>query len=260
MKNFTSYLSFALMLTIVGIVLFHTWIWPCGNGTETPSASNTVDVTTTEQFDTTQHKIERENIEPVAVVYRNRPFLPPVPINVPSELVSVPAPTASVLTSGNTGTLKLTKGDTAAIVGLYLRQVMYYSDTPELPDTADVALTINDSIGANRIVYRSILVKNLRPVSVTNVNSYYADRFMVFPGLQFGGITDFQHNQFKPMAGLDIAFKFKTNTNVRIGYMVGPDIQLYTIGVSQLLRFKKLGDMIRTGQLNRKIKRGLITL
>jgi len=259
MKNFTSYLSFALMLTIVGIVLFHSWIWPCGIE-ETPSASSTVSVTTTQKFDSTEWKHEYQDLHPTKIVYRDRPFVPASFGGISLSSSGVPIPSASVLTSAGSGPLVLTGKDTAAIVNLYLREIMYYSDTPDLPDTAQISLTINDSIGANRILHRTILVKNTRPIFETKVNSYYADRFMVFPGLQFGGITDFKNDQFKPMAGFDIAFKFKSNTNLRIGYMAGPDIQLYTVGVSQLLRFKKLGDLIRSNQLKRKIRKSIITL
>lgn len=257
MKNFTTYLSFALMLTIVGLVLFHTWIWPCGNGPEPPSASNTVAVTQTQQFDSVQWILNYQKITPVEVVYRDKPFIPQaVAAILPSNQNQVPTVASHTFILP----LVLSKEDTAAIVDLFIRQIVFYSDTPDLPDSAEVSITINDSIGANSILHREVLVKNTRPISETNVNSYYADRFMVFPGLQFGGITDFKNNSFKPMAGFDVAFKFKSNTNLRIGYMVGPDIQLYSVGVSQLLRFKKLGDMIRTNQLNRKIRKGILTL
>jgi len=256
MKNFTSILSFALMLTIVGLVLFHTWIWPCGIE-QTPSASNTVHVTQTQEFDSTQWILNYKEFAPVEVVYRDKPFIPQaVAAILPSNQNQAPIVTSNTFILP----LVLSKEDTAAIVDLFIRQVVFYSDTPDIPDSAQITLTINDSIGANSILHREVLVKNTRPVSETNVNSYYADRFMVFPGLQFGGITDFKNNQFKPMAGFDVAFKFKSNTNLRIGYMVGPDIQLYSVGVSQLLRFKKIGDLIRTNQLNRKIRKGIISL
>lgn len=261
MKNFTTYLSFALMATIVGIVVFHSWIWPCGPGTDgEPSASNTVEVETTAEYDSTEYQVNREDLIPVKIVYRDKPFLPTRYNNVEVIVSGVPSPTTSLLSSSNQNTpLVLTKEDSAAIVELYLREIVYYSDTPELPDSLQISLTINDSIGANKIAHRSIIAKNLRPTSKTKVNSYYADRFMVFPGLQFGALTDWQNQQFVPMAGIDLTMKFKTNTSLRVGYMIGPGQQLYSVGVNQLIRFEKWGNAIRTRQLNRKISKGILT-
>lgn len=274
----SNYLLFgSLAINLIIILLWcplHSF-FPCGANSDTNPASAPIQVTTTLQYDSTEVELTE-----VSDIKQTSQWPPSYVIGLETEAEALRKQTrASDLTetllkaelhrlaSENSNTDSayralrsfvetLTAEDTAAIV--YKALFEKHTDTRTHRKDSIAEVTVKSILYQNRITQATAIFKNLAPVASTTVNSYYSDRFMVFPGLQFALMGNADWGNLQPLAGIDLSFKFKSNTMVSPGYMVGANTQLITLRVNQLLRFQKLRDAIENGKIKRAVKKAAL--
>ena len=146
----------------------------------------------------------------------------------------------------------LTRKDSAALVhrALFERTTETRTYRNDTIAQADVTTTVYQ----NRIEQQKVVFKRLSPTGIQNVTSHYSDRFLFSPGLQFMAVADMQWNNVTPMAGIDLNFKFKTNTSVSPGYAVGPNAQMVTLRINQLIRFPAARAAIERRKIRKATK------
>lgn len=248
MKNlrFSYILNFALMAAIVAIFLFHGLIWPCGRSS---GEIQGVTVQTVTKHDSTAHVVTTVEPRKPKAVTSNRPITrEPAPertVDIVRYDPSLMLP-PSMRIDTTVAEIWLDEVDSVFINGVYYvpysNEVAYYDTTVT---EAEVSVQVEDSVSNSQILWSRYTIKNLRATQKNDVAIDMNDRFQLYFGVKLGGVTDWDGNQTRPMAGGEIAMKFKTNTMVDVGYMIGPDIQQVNIDLKQLIRFKKLGDAIR---------------
>jgi hypothetical protein len=146
----------------------------------------------------------------------------------------------------------LTRKDTNALVHRALFERT--TETKTFRNDSIAAVDVTTTVFQNRIEAQKVAFKRLSPTANMTVTNHYSDRFLFSPGLQFMAVADMQWNNVTPMAGIDLNFKFKTNTSVSPGYAIGPNAQMVTLRINQLIRFPAARAAIERRKIRKAAK------